>query len=67
MLFPLWNLPVLGMVLKTETLDMGPLQRGREISRTFGNPTGIERQKLESGCCQRSGYQRAKYVMRKET
>lgn len=33
--FTPWNLPILGTVLETENLDRGPLQRGREASRTF--------------------------------
>lgn len=53
MLFPLQNLPILGMVLETEDMDM---QRGRETSRTFGNPTGVERQKLEFGAAKSTGH-----------
>ena len=52
--FSPWILPILGMVLETENLDTGPLQRGRETSRASGNPMGVERQKSEFWCCQRS-------------
>lgn len=55
------------MVLETKHVDMGPLQRGREISGVFGNPTGTERQKLEFGFCQRDGVLRGRYAVRKET
>lgn len=52
--FSPWILPILGMVLETENLDTGPLQRGREASRAFGSPMGVERQKSEFWCCQGS-------------